>query len=150
MARCDDVEKTLRIVVTSGLVNRSRFTQGIRDSLTQPLQKARRGALHVVQGRAKTRACLSQHAHAQHVVCLTPLLCNSLLCKSLLCNVSWEPLQVTRAMHAPLHGCLIDVSSPAALSAQLDPARSARSCRSDAIGCLLGETGLHDKNHKNP
>ena len=44
VARCDDVEKTLRIVVTSGLVNRSRFTQGIRDSLTQPLQKVRRGA----------------------------------------------------------------------------------------------------------
>lgn len=67
VARCDDVEKTLRIVVTSGLVNRSRFTQGIRDSLTQPLQKARRGArpLHVVHVCARTSACQS------HQLCCT-------------------------------------------------------------------------------
>ncbi|KAK9835190.1 hypothetical protein WJX81_004766 [Elliptochloris bilobata] len=43
VACCNEVEKTLRIVVTSGLVNQSRFTKGIRESLTQPLQKA--GAL---------------------------------------------------------------------------------------------------------
>lgn len=62
VARCDDVEKTLRIVVTSGLVNRSRFTQGIRDSLTQPLQKVRRGAwlLHVVH----CHTCLSRPLRA--------------------------------------------------------------------------------------
>lgn len=39
VAHCNEVEKTLRIVVTSGLVNQARFTKGIRESLTEPLQK---------------------------------------------------------------------------------------------------------------
>ena len=93
------MEKTLRIVVTSGLVNRSRFTQGIRDSLTQPLQKARRGArlLHVVQGCAETRACQSQHAHAQYVACLFAVIwCG---------DVSWEHMQVTLACAT---ACVLD------------------------------------------
>jgi len=41
VARCNEVEKTLRIVVTSGLVNQARFTKGIRESLAAPLERAR-------------------------------------------------------------------------------------------------------------
>ena len=62
---------------------------------------------------------------------------------AVMCDVMWEPMQVIRAMQALLHVRLIDVSSPAALTSQLIPARSACACRSPASSCLLEAKELH-------
>jgi hypothetical protein len=77
--RHDSIEKTLRVVITSGLVNRRNFLEALEQRLAPPLQQV--GGARCLRGPACTvRACAVVPPHpmpgstsAAHAVLLTPV-----------------------------------------------------------------------------